>query len=527
MRNFPLLLFLKYLNKMQHKLLFTLFLSLGLLFSAVLLQAQINIDGSKAVAIEDFETGDFSQYEWTFGGTADWLISDSEFYEGLYSAKSGSINDNQDSELLLIYEVYAEDTLSFWYKVSSESNYDYLRFYVDGVEKGEWAGEIGWTMAEYVIDAGTHTFKWAYEKDFSISSGSDAAWVDYITFPPMEIEAVISVDTTVICEDTFTQYFDESIGPVNQWNWYFEGGDPETSTLQNPYVSYEEPGIYDVSLEVTDGLESSFILMEDYMTVGTTPSSPASPSGIALLCASWGNSTYSVNTLPGISTYDWSISPSEAGSISGNGSSNITVVWATGFLGTADLTVAGVNYCGIGDYSNPLSITRYLPEVTCVLTPYVGLPDPPFALTGGTPAGGTYSGPGVSNGIFDPAEAGLGEHTITYTYTDPNFCENSADDIIIVTPYSGIQSVFDKEGVFVYPNPNSGNFTLHLNVGSHSNVSINVFDALNKQVFSEQNKSIDNGNEMNFNFQDYPEGIYFIRITSTDFNYIEKLIIRK
>lgn len=508
---------------MRQNLLFVLLLSFVFFANGVSLQAQ----NAKADAYEDFETGDFSQYEWTFDGTADWSITDADFYEGMYSAKSGLITDNQTTELELIYEVYAEDTLSFWYKVSSENNYDYLRFYIDGSLQDEWAGEVGWAEAIYVVDAGIHTFKWTYEKDVSIAGGLDAGWVDYITFPPMEIESVISSDTTVICENDFVYFADASVGPVTTWNWYFEGGNPEMATVQNPIVHYSTAGTYDVSLEVTDGVEMSFILMEDYITVGSTPSSPNPPTGITLLCASWGNSTYSVTTMPGISTYNWNIEPSNAGSISGNGASNVTLVWATDFLGTAQLSVAGANYCGTGFFSNPLNITRYLPEVGLWLVPYVGLPDPPLELTGGLPEGGEYSGPGVSNGMFDPSVAGLGEHTITYTVTDLNFCSNSAEDIITVTPYTGIQSSFDKEGVFVYPNPNAGNLTLRMNIGTHNNVSINVFDALNKNIYSEENKSVKNGNEVNFNFEDYAEGIYFIRITSSKFNYIEKFIIRK
>lgn len=47
-------------------------------------------------------------------------------------------------------------------------------------------------------------------------------------------------------------------------------------------------------------------------------------------------------------------------------------------------------------------------------------------LSGGAPAGGSYSGNGVTGGNFNPANAGLGSHTITYTYTDGNKCVDSA-----------------------------------------------------------------------------------------------------
>ena len=55
-----------------------------------------------------------------------------------------------------------------------------------------------------------------------------------------------------------------------------------------------------------------------------------------------------------------------------------------------------------------------------------------FALAGGSPVGGTYSGTGVAAGNFSPATAGTGTHTITYTYTDGNGCVNSATSDITV-----------------------------------------------------------------------------------------------
>ncbi len=56
-----------------------------------------------------------------------------------------------------------------------------------------------------------------------------------------------------------------------------------------------------------------------------------------------------------------------------------------------------------------------------------------FALNQGTPAGGTYSGPGVSGTNFNASEAGPGTHTITYNYTAGS-CSNSVIKDIIVTP---------------------------------------------------------------------------------------------
>ncbi len=58
----------------------------------------------------------------------------------------------------------------------------------------------------------------------------------------------------------------------------------------------------------------------------------------------------------------------------------------------------------------------------------------PFVLAGGTPEGGTYSGAGVSGGVFNPSLVAVGDHVLTYTYTNELGCSNTAQDIIQVLP---------------------------------------------------------------------------------------------
>ena len=61
-------------------------------------------------------------------------------------------------------------------------------------------------------------------------------------------DAVIS-----IYEGDSVHFKDTSIGNVTAWNWTFEGGEPATSTEQNPVVTYNRAGTYAVSLTVSDG----------------------------------------------------------------------------------------------------------------------------------------------------------------------------------------------------------------------------------------------------------------------------------
>jgi hypothetical protein len=76
--------------------------------------------------------------------------------------------------------------------------------------------------------------------------------------------------------------------------------------------------------------------------------------------------------------------------------------------------------------------------VTCPSNLSVCLDTAPFALTGGSPVGGTFSGTGVNGGIFSPSSAGMGPKTITYTYTVPGTnCTNSCTFTITVNAQSG------------------------------------------------------------------------------------------
>ncbi|MDP2172552.1 MAG: C25 family cysteine peptidase [Candidatus Cloacimonadaceae bacterium] len=135
--------------------------------------------------IEDFESGNFNSFPWTFSGNLPWTITGTGAYAGIYAAKSGTITHSQTSSMQTTRVLAASGTLTFWYKVTSEAGYDYLKFYVDGAIQNTpgWAGTIGWTQASYTLAAGTRVLRWEYMKDGSVSTGDDCAWIDNIVFP--------------------------------------------------------------------------------------------------------------------------------------------------------------------------------------------------------------------------------------------------------------------------------------------------------------------------------------------------------
>jgi hypothetical protein len=138
------------------------------------------------IIAEDFETGNFTRYPWQSGGNASWIVAGNLPYEGAFCAVSPVIGDNQFSSMFVTMNVLCASEISFYRKISSELNYDFLTFYIDGIEQGKWSGEVSWGKMTYAVSAGTHTFTWKYNKDVNTVAGSDKTWVDYIIWPPYD-----------------------------------------------------------------------------------------------------------------------------------------------------------------------------------------------------------------------------------------------------------------------------------------------------------------------------------------------------
>lgn len=228
------------------------------------------------MVFEDFESENFNLFGWEFGGNADWTICNISPYEGDFCAQSGNIGDQQDSELIIAMEVMADDVISFYRKVSSESDYDYLRFYIDNNLIDEWAGEEDWEEVSFPVTEGSHIFKWAYEKDASVSNGEDCAWIDYIIFPAAAgTGTVLSMNITAssdeICYGESTQLNAYASGGSGSYiySWSPESGlsDP---TISNPIATPEVSTNY--SLTVNDG--SSSVTETITITVNSVPETP-------------------------------------------------------------------------------------------------------------------------------------------------------------------------------------------------------------------------------------------------------------
>jgi hypothetical protein len=140
------------------------------------------IPDGPAVALGD--ALDASDLSWTTGGDGLWSGQTAVTHDGLDAGRSGTISNYEESWMQTTV-TNGPGTLTFWWSVSSEPDYDYLEFYLDGIlQKGRISGEVNWNQQTFSIAAGSHSLRWRYVRDIGVSSGQDRGWVDQVGFVP-------------------------------------------------------------------------------------------------------------------------------------------------------------------------------------------------------------------------------------------------------------------------------------------------------------------------------------------------------
>ena len=89
---------------------------------------------------------------------------------------------------------------------------------------------------------------------------------------PYLCKADFTTDRTTICVGDAISFEDDSYNAATGWNWSFNGGQPATSTAQNVTVTYNQPGLYSVSLTATDGATNDSEVKTNYIRVLPTSS---------------------------------------------------------------------------------------------------------------------------------------------------------------------------------------------------------------------------------------------------------------
>ena len=265
---------------------------------------------------------------------------------------------------------------------------------------------------------------------------------------------------TAACTGKSVTFYDYSAPAPTARLWSFQGGTPATSTAANPTVTYANAGTYDVKLVVSNTAGIDSVLLTNYITIATAPSAAVSMAvSASTLCI--GDSATATATFT-------------------NGGMSPSIDWLLNGIVVASNTTTYVNQFADGDVlavrmnssddcvANPMVMdsttftVNARPQVSLGSQGYVCELDGPQALSGGQPAGGIYSGTGITNDSIFPSVAGVGSHWVYYTYTDATTgCTNTKKRAISVqaapskptvsqNPTTGELEAATPAGIFTY-----------------------------------------------------------------------------
>jgi hypothetical protein len=144
---------------------------------------------------------------WTSGGNTNptyWSGETNITHSGVSAAQSGSIGPNQESWVQTT--VVGVTNLSFWWKVSSQTNYDYYEFYTNSVRATRISGEVNWQSNFFRLTGTTNQLKWRFVRTnlVVVAQGQESAWLDQVVIKPAPKPQVVFYATNVVLGTTGT-----------------------------------------------------------------------------------------------------------------------------------------------------------------------------------------------------------------------------------------------------------------------------------------------------------------------------------
>lgn len=242
--------------------------------------------GAQEAMVAYYEQGWDSQDQfntWTYTAT-----SSSTWKLGNLSKSFSTIDPSSSSSMILNYnsgqnevatspaiEILPGSQLEFYcYASGIYLVYGAWKLYaiVDGsstllIDQFLWAQDKGYdgpSWEKFTVDLSAYTgkqvqFSFVYQGDYGEDEAIDGFKVKQANTGD---DAVINIK-----EGESVHFMDNSTGNITSWNWTFEGGNPSSSTEQNPVVTYDKAGSYTVSLTVGDGTTTSTVTREAYVNV--------------------------------------------------------------------------------------------------------------------------------------------------------------------------------------------------------------------------------------------------------------------
>lgn len=316
--------------------------------------------------------------------------------------------------------------------------------------------------------------------------------------------ANFTANNTTICPGQTVAFSNQSTPNVSTWNWSFTGGSPATSTQQNPTITYNTPGVYAVSLQVSNANGSNTMTQNGYITVNAAPSVSINADDNTL-CP--GESA--VLTALGANTYSWNQGL-------GSGSSKTVTPAATTqytVIGTNTSTTC-TNTASINIVVNPNPTTPAITQNANSLS---------INTAGTNTIQWFFNGNPIANANGSTLiMQGSGMYMVVVT--DGNGCTaSSSGNFEIQTTNLLNMPDFLYE---IYPSPANEVLTIRL-VNLTKPMQILLSDGLGRELLSQSAVFGANEQDKVFEVGHLPAGVYFLTLNNDFGSVTEKVIIAR
>jgi PKD repeat protein len=296
--------------------------------------------------------------------------------------QSGTYAPDEHSRWMGSVALNINSQIGLGYSISSSTMYPGIRYCGQSAAAYN-AGSGVLDIAEEVIQNGTSSQtaynRWGDYSSISVDpSNNNTFWytteyggsrqtrIASFEFAAPPLTAAFTGSPTSVCTGSQVNYTDQSLGSPTTWNWTFPGGTPSASNVQNPVVTYSTPGIYNVTLEVGNGITTNSLTRTDYITVADII---ANFTGAPTTVVVGSTVTFTDNTSCNPTSWNWSF---PGGTPASSTSQNPVVTYNT-----------------VGVYSVTLQATNALGTDTEVKTNYITVNNMPLNYC--TSQGTTYT----------------------------------------------------------------------------------------------------------------------------------------
>jgi hypothetical protein len=263
------------------------------------------------------------------------------------------------------------------------------------------------------------------------------------------------------------------------------------------------------------------------LTVNTLPVISSQPASVTI--CEGGNINFAVAASTGIGalSYQWQASTNGGTSWTSLNGATANSYSQTGVLATENsyqFRVVVTAGCGsINSTAATVTVNTY-PVINFTPASNVCSSDPAFTLTA-TPAGGTFSGSGVTGSTFSPSAAGVGVKNVTYSVTTLG-CRTDSTKIIQVGRCAERELTLEQEGsLTLYPNPNNGRFSIRVNTDLYTKLGLRIYDNQGRLIKTEAIGSVYYGRLLPMDLSLLPSGSYHLFFTNDELETVSKRTI--